>query len=116
MKKRTERTRHDLIRHRVSRDAMAAYIVSIITVTEPERFEQYRMLAAPAVARYGGKFIVRGGARTILEGGFEANRLVVVEFPSSEVARMFYDSPEYQAARQKRIGAAEFDMVLVEGV
>jgi uncharacterized protein (DUF1330 family) len=95
---------------------MAAYIVTIITVTEPESFEQYRTLAGPAVAQYGGKFLVRGGARTILEGRFDANRLVVLEFPSSDVARAFYDSPEYQAARQKRIGAADFDMVLVEGV
>jgi uncharacterized protein (DUF1330 family) len=95
---------------------MAAYIVTIITVTEPERFEEYRKLAGPAVAQYGGKFLVRGGARTILEGGFRGNRLVMVEFPSSEIARTFYDWPEYQAARQKRIGTADFDMVLVEGV
>jgi uncharacterized protein (DUF1330 family) len=95
---------------------MPAYIVTIITVNQPERFEEYRQLAAPAVARYGGKFLVRGGARTILEGKFDGNRLVVVEFPSSEIARTFYDSSEYQAAREKRIGAADFDMVLVEGV
>lgn len=95
---------------------MAAYIVTIITVKEPERFEEYRRLAGPAVAQYGGKFLVRGGARTILEGEFDGNRLVVLEFPSSEIARTFYDSPEYQAAREKRIGAADFDMVIVEGV
>jgi uncharacterized protein (DUF1330 family) len=95
---------------------MAAYIVTIITVKEPERFEEYRRLSGPAVAQYGGKFLVRGGARTILEGGFAGNRLVVLEFPSSEKARTFYDSPEYQAAREKRIGAADFDMVIVEGV
>ena len=95
---------------------MSAYIVTIITVKQPERFEEYRQLAAPAVAQYGGKFLVRGGARTILEGKFDGNRLVVVEFPSAEIARTFYDSNEYQAAREKRIGAADFDMVLVEGV
>ena len=73
-------------------------------------------VAGPAVAQYGGKFIVRGGARTILEGTFDANRLVVVEFPSSENAKTFYNSPEYQSAREKRIGACDVDMVLVEGV
>ncbi len=51
----------------------------------------------------------------ILEGKFDANRLVVIEFPSSEDAKTFYNSPEYQAAREKRIGAADFNMVLVEG-
>lgn len=94
---------------------MPAYLVTIITVTKPEQFDEYRKLAGPVVAQYGGKFIVRGGARTILEGKLAANRLVVVEFPSSENAKTFYNSPEYQAAREKRIGAADFNMVLVEG-
>ena len=95
---------------------MPAYLVTTITVTNPERFQEYRKLAGPAVAQYGGKFLVRGGERTVLEGKFEANRLVVVEFPSSEDAKKFYNSPEYQAARQKRIGACDFNMVLAEGV
>ena len=95
---------------------MSAYVVTTITVTKPDQFDEYRKLAGPAVAQYGGKFIVRGGARTILEGKFDGNRLVVVEFSSSENAKTFYNSPEYQAAREKRIGACDFNMVLVEGV
>lgn len=95
---------------------MPAYLVTTITVTNPERFQEYRKLAGPAVAQYGGKYLVRGGERTVLEGKFEANRLVVVEFPSPEDAKTFYNSPEYQAARQKRIGACDFNMVLAEGV
>src|SRR6202790_2131894 len=59
---------------------MPAYLVTTITVTKPDQFDAYRKLAGPAVAQYGGKFIVRGGARTILEGKFDANRLVVVSF------------------------------------
>jgi uncharacterized protein (DUF1330 family) len=95
---------------------MPAYLVTTITVTKPEQFDEYRKLAGPAVAQYGGKFLVRGGARTILEGKFDANRLVVVEFPSSVDAKTFYNSPEYQTAREKRIGACDFNMVLVEGL
>ncbi len=94
---------------------MPAYLVTIITVTQQEQFQDYAKLSGPAVAQYGGKFLVRGGTRTILEGKFDANRLVVVEFPSSERAKTLYNSPEYQAARDKRIGAADFNMVLVEG-
>jgi uncharacterized protein (DUF1330 family) len=96
-------------------DIMSVYLVNIITVTRPEMFEEYRALAGPAVGRYGGKFIVRDGARTVLEGKYNANRLVVVEFPTAEIAKTFYDSPEYQAAREKRVGAADFNMILVEG-
>ena len=95
---------------------MSAYIVVTITVNKPEQFDEYRKLAGPAVAQYGGKYLVRGGARTILEGKFDGNRLVVLEFPSSDDARTFYDSPEYRVARDKRAGAAEMNMVLVEGV
>jgi len=94
---------------------MPAYLVTIITVTKPEMFEEYRKLAGPAVTQYGGRFLVRGGARTVLEGKFDANRLVIVEFPTTEHAKTFYDSPEYQAALEKRIGGADFNMVLVEG-
>jgi len=94
---------------------MPAYLVVTIKVTKPEQFEEYRVLAGPAVAQYGGKYLVRGGARTVLEGKFGGNRLVVLEFPSSEMASTFYNSPEYLAAREKRIGAADFDMVLAEG-
>lgn len=95
---------------------MPAYLVTTITVTDPQRFDDYRKLAGPAVALHGGKFLVRGGARKILEGKFDANRLVVVEFPSAEAAKTFYNSAEYQAARQKRLGACDLNMVLVEGV
>jgi uncharacterized protein (DUF1330 family) len=95
--------------------SMPAYLVTLITVTDPEMFRQYRKLAVPAVTQYGGKFLVRDGARTVLEGRFDANQLVLIEFASTERVKVFYDSPEYQAARQKRIGGADFNMIVVEG-
>jgi uncharacterized protein (DUF1330 family) len=51
----------------------------------------------------------------VLEGRFDENQLVLIEFPSAERARVFYDSPEYQAARDKRLGGADFSMMIVEG-
>jgi uncharacterized protein (DUF1330 family) len=94
---------------------MPAYLLTFITVTDADSFREYRKLAVPAVAQYGGKFLVRDGARTILEGNFDGSRVVLIEFPSTESARIFYDSPEYQAAREKRIGGADFNMMVVEG-
>jgi uncharacterized protein (DUF1330 family) len=94
---------------------MPAYLLTLITVTDPEMFREYRKLALPAVTQYGGRFLARDGARTILEGKFDANRFVLIEFPSTERARVFYDSPEYQVAREKRIGGADFNMIVVEG-
>jgi uncharacterized protein (DUF1330 family) len=95
---------------------MPAYIIAMMTVTNPEAYDGYRALAAPAVAKHGGRFIVRGGKNEVLEGNFPGSRVVVVEFESLENAKAFYNSPEYRAAREKRIGAAEFNLLVVEGV
>ncbi|TRZ69672.1 MAG: DUF1330 domain-containing protein [Rhodocyclaceae bacterium] len=95
---------------------MTAYIVVDAQLKDTRQFLKYRELAQLAVAQYGGRYIVRGGACTVLEGDWQPGRLVIVEFPSTEQARLFYDSPEYLAARAARAEAADFDMLLVEGI
>ena len=94
---------------------MAAYLVVDIKVKDPQKILEYRELAQSAVAKFQGRYLVRGGKCITLEGDWQPERLVVVEFPSLEQARQFYDSPEYLAARAARAGAADFDMLLVEG-
>jgi len=94
---------------------VAAYIVAFIEVTDPERYEQYKKLTPDAIARYGGKFIVRGGKTVTLEGPRENRRVVVLEFPTFEQAKTFYDSPEYRHAKSFRDGAAEASFLLVDG-
>ena len=94
---------------------MAAYIIAQINVTDPEKYGEYAKLAGPANAKYHGRFLVRGGAKTTLEGDIPYQRIVVTEFPDVEAAKRFYHSVEYQAAREKRLGAADFNMVIVEG-
>jgi uncharacterized protein (DUF1330 family) len=95
---------------------MPAYIIAQINVTDPQKYQEYAKLAGPAGAKYGGRFLVRGGAKTELEGNIPYQRIVINEFPSVEAAKRFYHSPEYQEARAKRIGAADFNMIMVEGV
>lgn len=92
-----------------------AYIVVDARSSDPERMVEYRRLSSIAVERFGGRFLVRGGAYEILEGSWQPQRLVVIEFESMEKAKAFYDSPEYVAAREARAGVSSFDMVLVEG-
>jgi uncharacterized protein (DUF1330 family) len=77
---------------------------------------EYRRLAQLAVAHHGGRYLVRGAPYETLEGTWQPQRLVVLEFPDMEAARTFYDSPEYLAARAARKGVADFDMLLVEGL
>jgi uncharacterized protein (DUF1330 family) len=94
---------------------MPGYLISIMTVTKPDAYEGYRALAGPAVAKHGGRFLSRGGRFEVLEGGFPGSRVVVVEFESYDKAKAFYDSPEYLAARRQRAGAADFNMLVLEG-
>lgn len=94
---------------------MPAYIIAQVNVTNPEKYQEYAKLAGPASLKHGGRFLVRGGAKTPLEGDIPFQRLVVTEFKDVESAKRFYHSVEYQAARQKRLGAADFHMVVVEG-
>ncbi|HEV2557501.1 MAG TPA: DUF1330 domain-containing protein [Microvirga sp.] len=90
------------------------YIIARVTVTNPEAYAEYAKGATEAIRQYGGRPLVRGGAHEALEGEARA-RNVVIEFDSVEQARLYYHSPEYQAAKAKRAGAAEGEFVLVEG-
>ncbi len=94
---------------------MPAYIIAQINVRDPETYAENATLAGPASAKYGGKYLVRGGAKIELEGKTAYERIVVNEFKDVDAAKRFYNSPEYQAARSKRLGAADFNMIIVEG-
>ena len=91
------------------------YIITNAEVFDKDAYGEYGKLAPDAIAKYGGEFLTRGGAAQILEGNWEPHRIVVVKFDSVEQAKAMYNSPEYQAAKEKRIGAADFNMIVVEG-
>jgi uncharacterized protein (DUF1330 family) len=95
---------------------MTAYVVSIVNIKNPDKYSEYAKLAPSAVQKFGGKFLARGGINALLEGGLGCNRVVVAEFPSAAQAKAFYASVDYQSAREKRIGAADFTMMVVDGV
>ncbi|MGQ0663861.1 MAG: DUF1330 domain-containing protein [Pseudomonadota bacterium] len=95
---------------------MAAYVVVEVEVTDAAKYEAYKPLAQAAVAKYGGRYLARGGTTAVLEGDWKPARLVIFEFPSLDQARNFYTSVEYTAARRARAGAARMDIVAIEGV
>jgi len=95
---------------------VTAYVITRVNVTDPDQYEKYKALSPAAVAESGGRFIVRGGESVTLEGPEETRRLVVLEFGDVDSATAFYDSEKYRHARDVRAGAAEFEMVVVEGV
>lgn len=95
---------------------MAAYVIVDITIHDAVRYEEYKKLAAPTVAAYGGRYIVRGGAAERLEGDRAPGRIVVLEFPSLERAKQWWDSAEYTPARALRHESASTQMIVVQGV
>lgn len=95
---------------------MAAYVIVDIQVRDPVRYEEYKKLATPTVAAFGGKFVVRGGATDTLEGEWLPGRVVVLEFPTSDKAREWWASEMYRPAKELRQLLADTKMILVEGV
>jgi uncharacterized protein (DUF1330 family) len=91
------------------------YIITRSDVLNPEAYARYAAAATKAIADHGGKPLVRGGRHEALEGKARG-RNVVVEFESYDQARRYYHSQQYQAAKALRDGAAEIEIVLVEGV
>jgi uncharacterized protein (DUF1330 family) len=91
-----------------------AYWIAHITVNDVEAYQAYRAVVPDILAAYGGKFLVRGGQQTVVEGQARP-RTVVIKFPSLEAAQNCYNSPEYQAAKTLRTNASTGDVVIVEG-
>lgn len=94
---------------------MPGYVLVDITILDDEQYAEYRRLAAPTVAAFGGRYLVRGGAVTVLEGDRVPARTVVLEFPSVERARAWHASEEYAPARRIREACARTSMLVVEG-
>jgi len=100
----------------IRRELMPTYIVVEVEVHDPERYEKYKAMVPPSLAEYGGRFLVRGGKVETLEGDWSPERFVMVEFPSVEKARAWWDSSAYAEAKALRQATAKTQMIVVEGV
>jgi uncharacterized protein (DUF1330 family) len=92
-----------------------AYWIARVTVGNPDQYKLYAEATPAAFTKYGARILARGGKYNQLEGEGRP-RNVVIEFPSYDEAIACYNSPEYQAAKAKRKGAGEAEIVIVEGV
>jgi uncharacterized protein (DUF1330 family) len=94
---------------------MAAYLIADIEVTNPAGYDEYRRQVPATVEKYGGRFVVRGGASETLEGDWGPKRVVVLEFPTMDALKRWYNSAEYKpliALRQKN---ASGSVIAVQG-
>jgi uncharacterized protein (DUF1330 family) len=95
---------------------MAAYLIVDIEVTDPAAFEEYRQKVPASIAKYGGKYLARGGQFEVLEGSWTPKRVVVLEFESMERAKQWYNSPEYRPLKLLRQKSAITNAIFVQGV
>jgi len=86
-----------------------------VETTDEALMAEYRKHTPGLVAKFGGKFIVRGGATRTLEGGWSPPRLVVLEFPDMAAAEHFYHSPEYKPVLEMRLKAGKSKAILADG-
>jgi uncharacterized protein (DUF1330 family) len=95
---------------------MSAYILARMKVTNWDHYKEYTKATPSVVAKFGGKFIARGGEILTLEGPEETSRIVLLEFPSLEKAKEFYYSKEYGEAKKLREGAATASFIALQGL
>ena len=95
---------------------MSAYLIVDIDIHDAAGLEEYRNQVPATLTKYGGRFIVRGGKFEKLEGHWQPKRLVLLEFPSVEQAKRWYDSEEYRPLKAMRLKASSGSLILVEGV
>ena len=96
---------------------MPAYVIASVTeVWDEDKLVEYRKRNTDAVAKHGGRFVVRGGRQEILEGDYAPLRVVVIEFPDLDAARGWYESDDYAPLRELRRSASKTDIYVIEGL
>ncbi len=95
---------------------MPGYLVLESEITDAETYDKYRQMAASSIQQYGGRYLVRGGNPQALEGDWSPKRVVIIEFPSVEQAKAWFNSSEYAPAKAVRKHAARIKMIAVEGI
>ena len=92
------------------------YIFAEIEITNPDGYKGYTQQVPATIEKYGGRFLVRGGKAHVLEGEWPERRRVIIEFPSVEKAKAWWDSTEYAGPKELRRANSNGRLVLIEGV
>jgi len=95
---------------------MAAYVIVEVNVHNPTEYEEYKKLTPATLSAFGGEFVVRGGETETLEGEWQPQRIVVLEFPTVQRAKEWWNSEAYSKAKVIRQRTATTKMIVVQGV
>jgi uncharacterized protein (DUF1330 family) len=95
---------------------MKAYCIVYERLHDPLTFEDYRKQVMPTIEAYGGKFLVRGGKFSVLEGDMPFERIAVLEFPSRKAVEDWYHSPAYQKILPLRLQSTRCQFIVADGL
>ena len=95
---------------------MPAYFVIELEITNLAAMGPYRAAVGATIEQYGGRFLARGGATELIEGGPEPKRIVIIEFADTAVFKRWYNSPEYKKILPGRLDNSTARGFIVEGV
>lgn len=93
-----------------------AYFLIEIAIHDMETYKNYPIGVEPLIKRYGGRYLVRGGEATSIEGAEPGGRIIVLEFPNMQAAQDFANCDEYPAVAQHRLNSSTSRIMLVEGM
>jgi len=95
---------------------MAAYfLVDVREIKDRTKMDEYRTRVAPVVERFGGRYVVTGGPFDVVEGTYQPVFPVMIEFPSMDHARRWYNSEEYRELKEMRLAATVSNAVFMAG-
>jgi uncharacterized protein (DUF1330 family) len=94
---------------------MSVYCIVYEHIDDPEMFEIYRSQVMPTIDAFGGRFVIRGGKFTVLEGEMPFERIAMLEFPTRKAAEDWYHSPEYQRILPFRLKSTRCQFLIVDG-
>ena len=95
---------------------MSAYVISDVEILDDQLIKDYRLLAQESIAKYGGRYLARGGHVEPVEGGWTPKAIIIVEFPDMARAKAWYQSAEYAEALKVRARALDRRLIFVDGV
>jgi uncharacterized protein (DUF1330 family) len=97
---------------------MPAYLIAEHTITDPAKFEEYRVKVGPLIAKHGGRYVTKPGSHVVLEKDnavWQPQRVVIVEFPDKAALDAWYHSPEYAPLIELRRASAKDMLITLDG-
>jgi uncharacterized protein (DUF1330 family) len=94
---------------------MSSYIVVDVTVTDPQGYTEYIGKVGPLLEKHGGKVTHRLGNIEAIEGAWQPNTLVLIEFPDRAAAKAFNEDPDYPPIKELRLRSTTGNLLIADG-